>query len=90
MCSIIGYIGSNDAAPILVRALEKMEYRGLLERKSVGRATEVFPTEKSLALKPELKKAWQSLYKQYNTILGKDEARQLTDDIYSAYAAIDN
>ncbi|WP_431159107.1 MarR family winged helix-turn-helix transcriptional regulator [Winogradskyella poriferorum] len=74
----------------VTRLIEKMEYRGLLERKSVGRATEVFPTEKSLALKPELKKAWQSLYKQYNTILGKDEARQLTDDIYSAYAAIDN
>lgn len=74
----------------VTRLIEKMEYRGLLERKSVGRATEVFPTEKSLALKPELKKAWQSLYKQYNTILGKDEARKLTDDIYSAYAAIDN
>ena len=36
MCSIIGYIGSNDAAPILVRALEKMEYRGY---DSVGIAT---------------------------------------------------
>ena len=36
MCSIIGYIGSNGAAPILVRALEKMEYRGY---DSVGIAT---------------------------------------------------
>ena len=36
MCSIIGYIGSTDAAPILVRALEKMEYRGY---DSVGIAT---------------------------------------------------
>ena len=28
MCSIIGYSGKKDAAPILVRSLEKMEYRG--------------------------------------------------------------
>ena len=73
----------------VTRLIEKMEYRGLLERKSVGRATQVFPTEKSEALKPELKKAWQRLYKQYTTILGKDIARQLTDDIHRAYMEID-
>ena len=28
MCSIIGYSGIKNAAPILVRSLEKMEYRG--------------------------------------------------------------
>ncbi|MDA4117174.1 MAG: glutamine--fructose-6-phosphate transaminase (isomerizing) [Thaumarchaeota archaeon] len=28
MCSIIGYMGSRDAAPLLVRALRRMEYRG--------------------------------------------------------------
>lgn len=36
MCSIIGYSGNNNAAPVLVRALEKMEYRGY---DSVGIAT---------------------------------------------------
>ena len=36
MCSIIGYFGTKDAAPILVRALQKMEYRGY---DSVGIAT---------------------------------------------------
>jgi len=36
VCSIIGYFGTNDAAPILVRALQKMEYRGY---DSVGIAT---------------------------------------------------
>ena len=74
----------------VTRLVEKMEYRGLLERKSVGRATQVFPTEKSEALKPALKRAWQSLYKQYTTILGKETANQLTDDIYKAYVVIDN
>ena len=36
MCSIIGYSGNNNAAPVLVRALQKMEYRGY---DSVGIAT---------------------------------------------------
>ena len=28
MCSIIGYLGSDDAAPIIVHGLGRMEYRG--------------------------------------------------------------
>lgn len=37
MCSIIGYIGKEIAAPILVKGLKRMEYRGY---DSVGVATE--------------------------------------------------
>lgn len=37
MCSIIGYTGEDDAAPILVKGLRRMEYRGY---DSVGVATE--------------------------------------------------
>ena len=28
MCGIVGYIGGNDASPILLRALKRLEYRG--------------------------------------------------------------
>jgi glucosamine--fructose-6-phosphate aminotransferase (isomerizing) len=54
MCSIIGYSGSSRAAPVLVEALKKMEYRGydsvgiatskfdkILTRKGVGKVAEV-------------------------------------------------
>ena len=37
MCSIIGYYGKEDASPILVKGLKRMEYRGY---DSVGVATE--------------------------------------------------
>ena len=28
MCGIVGYVGSNEAAPILLEGLKKLEYRG--------------------------------------------------------------
>ena len=37
MCSIIGYYGKKIAAPIIVKGLKRMEYRGY---DSVGVATE--------------------------------------------------
>lgn len=37
MCSILGYYGKNSAAPIIVKGLKRMEYRGY---DSVGVATE--------------------------------------------------
>ena len=28
MCGIVGYIGSQDAYPILIKGLKRLEYRG--------------------------------------------------------------
>ena len=54
MCSIIGYYGNGDAAPILVNGLKRMEYRGydsvgiatksnnqILVKKGIGKVVEV-------------------------------------------------
>ena len=54
MCSIIGYYGNGDAAPILVKGLKRMEYRGydsvgiatksnnqILVKKGIGKVAEV-------------------------------------------------
>ena len=30
MCGIVGYIGKNQAAPILLEGLSKLEYRGYM------------------------------------------------------------
>ena len=59
MCSIIGYYGKNSAAPILVKGLQKMEYRGydsvgiatksgnrILLKKGIGKVVEVNNTVK--------------------------------------------
>ncbi len=59
MCSIIGYYGKNSAAPIMVKGLKRMEYRGydsvgvatesnqkIEVRKGVGKVSEVNDSEK--------------------------------------------
>ncbi|MEX1053709.1 MAG: glutamine--fructose-6-phosphate transaminase (isomerizing), partial [Nitrosopumilaceae archaeon] len=63
MCSIIGYLGENSAAPVIVEGLKRMEYRGydsvgvatfsgnqILVRKGVGKVAEVNNTVKLDAL----------------------------------------
>ncbi len=71
-------------ASTITRLIEKMEHKGLLHRKSTGRNTEVYPTEKSMALDGIIKEAWQNLYNRYSELLGETEAKNLTTNIYSA------
>jgi len=64
LCSIIGYLGSADGAPLLVKALRRMEYRGydsagvamsadgiIMLRKGVGKVEQV-NSEKQLETLP--------------------------------------
>ena len=71
------------APSTVTRLLEKMEFRGFVERKSAGRITEVYPTIKSKELDPKIKEAWLNLYKRYSDILG-DEVNDLTGAVYNA------
>lgn len=68
----------------VTRLIEKMEYRGLLERKQTGRITEVYPTDTGLELNVKIKKAWAGLYRKYTDILGKTAADDLTASINRA------
>ena len=36
MCGIVGYIGKNQAAPILLEGLSKLEYRGYDSEKGLS------------------------------------------------------
>lgn len=62
----------------VTRLIEKMEYRGLLERKVVGRSTEVFATEKCEQMQPEIKACWKKLKTKYEDLMGKELADELT------------
>mgnify|MGYP002078745020 CR=1 FL=1 len=73
----------------VTRLVEKLEYKGMVTRKTQGRATEVYPTPKSLALDAQIREAWRSLYLRYTGIMGEAPAQQLTADIYAAALKLD-
>jgi DNA-binding MarR family transcriptional regulator len=66
----------------ITRLIEKMEQRKMLERKSAGRTTEVYPTDKSLELDKKIKAAWRNLYNRYSELIEEEEAKKLTACIY--------
>ena len=68
----------------VTRLIEKMEFKGFLGRKSMGKFTEVHPIHKCRELDANIKKAWQNLLHRYENLLGKDESKKLTNDIFEA------
>ena len=68
----------------VTRLIEKMEFRGFVERKTIGKNTEVYPTQKSLEINMKIKQAWVNLFSRYISLLGEDESESLTSSIYEA------
>jgi len=68
----------------VTRLVEKMEDRGFLERKSMGKFTQVYPTDKSKKLDKKIREAWRSLHKRYSDLLGEAKGRKLTNEVYQA------
>ena len=62
----------------ITRLVEKLETKGFVERKTHGRTTEVYPTQKSKDLDKALRNAWQNLYRTYTEELGEKESVVLT------------
>ena len=74
----------------VTRLIEKMEHKGLLERRANGKFTEVYTTQKGLEIIPGIKTSWMNLYKRYSVVLGEKEAVKLTSMIYDAVKKLDN
>jgi len=68
----------------VTRLIEKLEFKGFIERQQCGRCTEVFPTPAGMKLNNEVKEAWSRLAKRINEVLGKEDNAQLTSAIGNA------
>ncbi|MEM9022355.1 MAG: MarR family transcriptional regulator, partial [Bacteroidota bacterium] len=68
----------------ITRLLEKLETKGLVERQSVGRNTQVFPTEKCCGIHHEVEQAWIGLHARYSEMLGKESTQNLTEMLNAA------
>lgn len=73
----------------ITRLIEKMEYRGYLERRSTGKFTEVYPTDAGQALVPVIQSAWKNLQAHYEGLLGPKEAHALVQRLTGAVAQLD-
>ncbi|ANS74475.1 MarR family transcriptional regulator [Paenibacillus yonginensis] len=68
-------------ASTLTRFIDKLEGKGLVERKVSGKTVEVYPTAKGLELGETIRKASKNLEKRYEEILGSELARELSRNI---------
>lgn len=73
----------------ITRLVEKMEYRGYLNRHSEGRATHIEITEKGVQIYPKLEQAWNSLKRKYTSILGERYTTVLAEMTHKASGQIE-
>ncbi len=69
------------APSTVTRLVEKLEFKGYIEREINGRITKINPTQKSQELDAKLKESWMNLYKRYSEVIGEEESKNLTSDI---------
>jgi len=77
------------APSTVTRLVEKMEYKGYLERVPEGKFTRIFPTRKALTLNIQIKQAWKNLISRYSRILGDKRSQHLTVELYQAIKLIE-
>lgn len=89
-------IGPSEIAEIMLlqpstvtRFVEKLEQKGLVERKTNGKFTEVYPTEGGTALNMKIRAAWTDLYRDYTARLGDAEGVQLAGLAYQSAKKLD-
>lgn len=63
----------------LTRFIDKLEGKGLVIRKSKGKNSFIYSTEKGMEHQKEIEKAWKDLYERYSEILGYEEGEKLTE-----------
>lgn len=71
------------------RFIDKLEGRGLVERKIKGKLSYLYPTKKGIDLQGEIDKCWESLYKRYSEVLGCEEGVKLTELIDKAASELE-
>ncbi|NBD23842.1 MarR family winged helix-turn-helix transcriptional regulator [Paenibacillus glycinis] len=65
----------------LTRFIDKLETKGLVERKVSGKTVLVYPTDKGLALEPQIRSASKDFKVNYQEILGEELATLLSSEL---------
>lgn len=71
------------------RFIDKLENKGLLNRKNDGKNSFIYLTDKGLELQTEINKAWRNFHLKCLNTLGENEYKSLTKVINNACEKID-
>jgi DNA-binding MarR family transcriptional regulator len=66
------------------RFIDKLESKGLVERKAVGKISYLYSTDKGTEMKDEISESWGNLYQRYSKILGEEKGIKLTAEVNKA------
>ena len=77
------------APSTLTRFIDKLEGKGLVTRKSEGKNSFIYSTEKGMELQKEIEKAWKDLYDRYSEILGYEEGEELAKTTNDAVSRLE-
>lgn len=72
------------------RFIDKLETRGLVERKTKGKSSYLYPTRKGIDLQIEIGECWGNLHKRYSKILGPKKGVELTEIIDKAATKLED
>ncbi|HTS43809.1 MAG TPA: MarR family transcriptional regulator [Puia sp.] len=65
------------APSTVTRLIEKLEEKKLVQRKTEGKITKVYPSQKARAMRAVLGECLTAFYEQYCSIIGRDESARL-------------
>jgi DNA-binding MarR family transcriptional regulator len=68
----------------MTRLVDKLESRGLVKKHSEGRITMIYPTPASVEMNDAIKAAWYKLYLRFTGVLGEENARLLTGNVFQS------
>ena len=68
----------------ITRLIEKLEFKGLLERRFAGRSTRVYATTEGKKTEKKIKLAWRNLNERYTKQIGIRNSKDLTKAVNEA------
>lgn len=79
----------NLAPSTVTRHVDRLVQKGLLQRRSEGKATLIEPTSRAVQLNPAIRSAWETLHQKYVAVLGEGAGADLTRRCLKAAESLD-
>ncbi|QAA33791.1 MarR family winged helix-turn-helix transcriptional regulator [Clostridium manihotivorum] len=73
----------------ITRFIDKLENSGYVNRRTEGKNSFIYSTEKGMELQKDINRAWSNLQQRYSKSVGKDEYVKVTEMINSVCSKLE-